>query len=268
MPIAAATPLDNRDKIVRIAATCFFTGIILTFCTRCVGIDKKKIVKTGYLEDGRKYDIRKIDNDSEMNYLKTIYYKNSDSIYEQYGMKNDVRNGFDNYYSPGANRVKRLIWNNNRKIMVNYYDTITGNKLFEQYYYDVHDTDYPNQYFMFMPGGDTIKNKSFYCSVFNNKNVIKNGEEYVIKIVLDAPVYHHAYVRFCAFDAHFMQKSKKCDSMEMYHFSAVSVTRDYHPGWNYVSGEIVNYEDGTDPISGKKLRKEKHLFYRGNFYVE
>ena len=190
-------------------------------------------------------------------------------VYEEYTITNNIKDGYDNYYTLSANRYKRILWVEGRKFGCDYFDTLNGNKTESIYYEQVHDTAYPNQHFVFSVNGDTVKEKSFYCSIYSNGHTIKKGDEFVLHAVLEAPIYQKAYIVIGDYDENYnLKRTAKRDTTNMYKFSTKSFSLDYHLGMNTVRGEIVNYEDYKDPITGQKKRRQKELFFRGEYFVK
>ena len=245
-----------------------FAAITCFICILIYGCNNKKVIGKGYTADGLRYEMVKVNNDSLTDSVEKIFYKNSDSVYEEIEFK-DNEKVVEDFFSTKAFISFATIWEHNRKIECKYFDTDAHTLTAIQYYTNVHDTDFPNEYFKFSPRRDTIKSESFYCSVYDNGNIVKNGDEFSLEIVLDAPKYNCAYVRFFDFDDKFyVRPGSKLDSMEMYNFKVLVITRKYHLGTNKIRGEIVNYEDYTDSATGEIKRREKHLFYRGKFFVK
>jgi hypothetical protein len=253
----------------------WFFAIITLLCLAFGGLScapdgkKKDIVESGHLADGKRYELRRNDFDYDLDYIEYIYYPNSDSVYESFGLKNNKRFGPDYFFTLSGKRTIVKFWENNHKIYVRHYDTVIGKKTFEQDYFAVGDTDVENGYKTYDTSGNVISARSFAYKYLNEYDTIWNGRTYRIAMCLYAPKYRNAYVRIsCCGNSHDTSSYRLCDSLYMDHLKIFHEITSYHLGWNSVGGEIVNYEYDKDPRTGKMVRKEARLFFAGDFYVK
>jgi hypothetical protein len=230
---------------------------------------KKDIVESGHLADGKRYELRRVHTDPRVDMVGTVFYPNSDSIYEEYTIKDNKRSGPDYYYTFSAKRFMSKFWENNHKIYVRHYDTVIDKKTFEQDYFAVGDTDVENGYKTYDTSGNIVIPKSFAMVYDSERDTIWNGRTYRMGLNLFAPLYRNAYVRIsCCGNSHDTSSYRLCDSLNMDHLKIFHEITSYHPGCNSVGGEIVNYEYDKDPRTGKMVRKEARLFFAGDFYVK
>ena len=262
--------LSNDEGFNAYKRMLIFT--LFVFQISCQHGRHSHILKQGIVS-GKRYEVSKLEGDSLADRLVTIYYPNSDSVYENYRMKNGIKEGWEDFFDMSAKDTYGILWKHNRKIVSEHYNA--SNKADMIFCYEnIHDTDYANEFYYFTPERDTDKKKCFYSTVYCKNDTIKDGDDCIIRVELTTPRYKKGYVRICGFNEKFyLVPNGRCDSFELKYspsgiYEGYTLINHYHLGKNLLRGEVVNYKNYVDSTTNKEMRKEMKTYFNAKFFVE
>lgn len=225
--------------------------------------EKKEYYKNGKIKSVTRW------RDNEQNGISEFYYENG-KIEDIAFYKNGKMAGVSkNFYKNGKIKLLGCYKNDRPNGNFYYYDTL-GRKYLEKNYLTINGEDYTNQ-FIFFNGNDTIKGNSNYFSLKSLKDTITEGEEFNLKIKLEASLYKDKMaVIIGKFDSCF----KLLDSISIdtlwanKNFEVNFITKNYIEGANSIRGIIFDIQEFSQRNGKSTSGKLHQLYFSKEFYIK
>ncbi|MEI6124705.1 MAG: hypothetical protein WCQ95_13890 [Bacteroidota bacterium] len=134
-------------------------------------------------------------------------------------------------------------------------------------YITVEGAEFLNQWIEYKSDGTVDKTASNYIKVSPIKDTIKQGDEYVLNVCLEAAYFKQYMIMVVGpFDTNYaLPKGANCDTVKSLNFVASYKTKNYKKGNNTIRGMVQDVQlDEKDP---KKINVRK-IYFTHNFRVK